>query len=182
MMIRQSGIDPEKDIKVLALGSDAARLTALKPRVVDVAVILRLPIPKWKSKAIAFSRAPTNCSASPISGLALTRVKSKKSLTRSAASSKQRSAPTDRSGSNRDEAVHTLIAWGKVEKEFAYASYDALRNLFNSDGAVPEDGLKLVIEQTRRGNKVDAGSGERSEVVDLSFLREAQAELGIKGR
>ena len=74
-----------------------------------------------------------------------------------------------------------MIGWGKVEKEFAYASYDALRNLFNSDGAVPEDGLKLVIEQTRRSNKVERQVAT-SEVVDLSFLRDAQAELGIKGR
>src|SRR4029453_3026675 len=39
MMLKQAGLDPEKDIKVLALGSDAARLTALKQRVVDVVVI-----------------------------------------------------------------------------------------------------------------------------------------------
>ncbi len=39
MMLQQAGLDPEKDIKVLALGSDAARLTALKQRVVDVVVI-----------------------------------------------------------------------------------------------------------------------------------------------
>ena len=39
MMLKHAGLDPEKDIKVLALGSDAARLTALKQRVVDVVVI-----------------------------------------------------------------------------------------------------------------------------------------------
>jgi NitT/TauT family transport system substrate-binding protein len=39
MMIKQAGIDPDKEIKILALGSDAARLTALKQRVVDVVVI-----------------------------------------------------------------------------------------------------------------------------------------------
>src|SRR5262245_29793607 len=39
MMLKRVGLDPEKDIKVLALGSDAARLTALKQRVVDVVVI-----------------------------------------------------------------------------------------------------------------------------------------------
>jgi NitT/TauT family transport system substrate-binding protein len=39
MILKQSGVDPEKDIKVIALGSDAARLTALKQRVVDVIVI-----------------------------------------------------------------------------------------------------------------------------------------------
>ncbi len=77
--------------------------------------------------------------------------------------------------------MRTLIGWGKVESEFAYASYDALQNLFNDDGGVPEDGLKLVIEQTRRSNKVTREVAP-SEVVDLSFLREAQAELGIKGR
>jgi hypothetical protein len=46
---------------------------------------------------------------------------------------------------------------------------------------VPEDGLRLVIEQARRSAKVtrEVAPGE---VVDLSFLRAAQAELGIKGR
>ena len=36
LMIKQAGIDADKEIKILALGSDAARLTALKQRVVDV--------------------------------------------------------------------------------------------------------------------------------------------------
>ena len=39
MMLKRAGVDPEKEIKVLALGSDAARLTALTQRVVDVVVI-----------------------------------------------------------------------------------------------------------------------------------------------
>jgi len=39
MMLKQIGLDPEKEIKVLALGSDAARITALKQRVVDLIVI-----------------------------------------------------------------------------------------------------------------------------------------------
>ena len=77
--------------------------------------------------------------------------------------------------------MRTLIGWGKVEPEFAYASYDALRNLFNADGAVPDDGLKLVIDQARRSAKVTREVAP-SEVVDLTFLREAQAELGIRAR
>src|SRR5947208_7291608 len=39
MMLKQMGLDPAKEIKVLALGSDAARITALKQRVVDLIVI-----------------------------------------------------------------------------------------------------------------------------------------------
>jgi hypothetical protein len=56
-----------------------------------------------------------------------------------------------------------------------------LKNLFNADGAVPEDGLKLVIEQARRSAKVTREIAP-GEVIDLSFLRAAQTELGIRGR
>jgi NitT/TauT family transport system substrate-binding protein len=39
MMLRYSGVDPEKDIKIIALGADQARFTALKEGIVDVIVI-----------------------------------------------------------------------------------------------------------------------------------------------
>jgi hypothetical protein len=68
-----------------------------------------------------------------------------------------------------------------VERDFAYASYDALRNLFNADGAVPEDGLKLVIDQARRSAKISREVAF-ADVADLTFLRAAQNELGIKAR
>jgi ABC-type nitrate/sulfonate/bicarbonate transport system substrate-binding protein len=82
---------------------------------------------------------------------------------------------------NREEAVRVLVDWGKVERDYAYTSYDALRNLFNADGSVPEDGLKLVIDQASRSAKVTR-EVSAAEVADLTFLREAQAELGIRGR
>jgi hypothetical protein len=100
---------------------------------------------------------------------------------RFAASSKRRFRANRFIRDNRDESVRALMAWGKVEREFAYASYDALRNLFNADGAVPVDGFKLVIEQARRSVKV-AREIAPNEVADLSFSAGAQAELGIKGR
>jgi NitT/TauT family transport system substrate-binding protein len=39
MMLKYSGVDPEKEMKILALGSDAARFSALKEGIVDVIVI-----------------------------------------------------------------------------------------------------------------------------------------------
>jgi hypothetical protein len=56
-----------------------------------------------------------------------------------------------------------------------------LRNLFNADGAVPENGLKLVIDQARRSAKV-VREVIAADVADLTFLRQAQSELGIKAR
>ena len=181
LMIKQAGIDPEKEIKILALGSDAARLTALKQRVVDVVVISPPADTQMERQGFRILARAYELFSFPYLGLGthLRKIKERPDEIRRVIKATIRANRFIRE--NRDEAVAALIAWGKVEREFAYASYDALRNLFNADGAVPEDGLKLVIEQTRRSNKI-ARDVASAEVVDLSFLRAAQAELGIKPR
>jgi NitT/TauT family transport system substrate-binding protein len=181
LMIKQAGVDPEKEIKILALGSDAARLTALKQRVVDVVVISPPADTQMERQGYRILARAYELFSFPYLGLGthLRKIKEKPDEIRRVIKATIRANRLIRD--HREEAVTALIAWGKVEREFAYASYDALRNLFNADGAVPEDGLKLVIEQTRRSNKV-AREVAPVDVVDLSFLRAAQTELGIKPR
>jgi NitT/TauT family transport system substrate-binding protein len=181
MMIKQAGIDADKEIKILALGSDAARLMALKQRVVDVVVISPPADTQMEKQGYRILARAYELFSFPYLGLGThtRKIKDKPDEIRRVIKATIRANRFIRD--NRDEAVRALIAWGKVEREFAYASYDALRNLFNADGAVPEDGLKLVIEQARRNAKVTRDIMP-NEVVDLTFLQEAQAELGIKAR
>ena len=181
MMIKQAGIDADKEIKILALGSDAARLMALKQRVVDVVVISPPADTQMEKQGYRILARAYELFSFPYLGLGThtRKIKDKPDEIRRVIKATIRANRFIRD--NRDEAVRALIGWGKVEREFAYASYDALRNLFNADGAVPEDGLKLVIDQARRNAKVTRDIMP-NEVVDLTFLREAQAELGIKAR
>jgi len=181
LMLKQAGIDAEKEIKVLALGSDAARLTALKQRVVDVIVISPPADAQMEKQGYRILARAYELFSFPYLGLGThtRKIKEKPDEIRRAIKATIRDNRFIRD--NRDESVRTLVDWGKVERDFAYASYDALRNLFNADGAVPEDGLKLVIDQARRGAKItrEVAPGE---VAEFTFLREAQAELGIKAR
>jgi NitT/TauT family transport system substrate-binding protein len=181
LMLKQAGIDAEKEIKVLALGSDAARLTALKQRVVDVIVISPPADAQMEKQGYRILARAYELFSFPYLGLGThtRKIKEKPDEIRRAIKATIRANRFIRD--NRDESVRTLVDWGKVERDFAYASYDALRNLFNADGAVPEDGLKLVIDQARRGAKItrEVAPGE---VAEFTFLREAQAELGIKAR
>jgi NitT/TauT family transport system substrate-binding protein len=181
LMLKQAGIDPEKEIKVLALGSDAARLTALKQRVVDVIVISPPADAQMEKQGYRILARAYELFSFPYLGLGthMKKIKENSEEIRRVIKATIRANRFIRD--NRDEAVRTLVGWGKVERDFAYASYDALRNLFNADGGVPEDGLKLVIDQARRSAKItrEVAPGD---VVDLTFLREAQAELGIKPR
>jgi ABC-type nitrate/sulfonate/bicarbonate transport system substrate-binding protein len=181
LMIRQAGIDPEKEIKVLALGSDAARLTALKQRVVDVVVISPPADTQMEKQGYKILARAYELFSFPYLGLGThtRKIKERPDEIRRTIRATIRSNRFIRD--HREEAVHTLIGWGKVEREFAYASYDALKTLFNADGGIPEDGLKLVIDQARRNAKVSREVAP-SEVVDLSFLHAAQTELGIRPR
>jgi ABC-type nitrate/sulfonate/bicarbonate transport system substrate-binding protein len=181
MMLKQAGLDPDKDIKVLALGSDAARITALKQRVVDLIVISPPADAQMEKQGYNILARAYELFSFPYLGLGthLRKIKEKPEEIRRTIKATIRANRFIRG--NRDEAVHALVGWGKVERDYAYASYDALRNLFNTDGSVPEDGLKLVIDQARRNAKITRDVTP-AEVADLTFLRQAQAELGIKGR
>jgi ABC-type nitrate/sulfonate/bicarbonate transport system substrate-binding protein len=63
MMFRYSGVDPEKEIKILALGSDSARFTALKEGIVDVAVISPPADSKGKNSGLRSWRELTSFSS-----------------------------------------------------------------------------------------------------------------------
>ena len=181
MMLKQFGIDPEKEIKILALGSDAARLTALKQRVVDLIVISPPADTQMEKEGYKIMARAYELFSFPYLGLGThtRKIKERPDEIRRIIKATIRANRFIRD--NRDEAVRALVGWGKVERDFAYASYDALRNLFNADGAVPEDGLKLVIDQARRSAKI-AREVVSADVADLTFLREAQSELGMIGR
>jgi NitT/TauT family transport system substrate-binding protein len=181
MMLKQVGLDPEKDIKVLALGSDAARISALKQRVVDLIVISPPADAQMEKQGYRILARAYELFSFPYLGLGthMRKIKEKPDEIRRAIRATIRANRHIRD--NRDDAVRALMDWGKVEREYAYASYDALRNLFNADGAVPDDGLKLVIDQARRSAKA-AREVAPSEVADLNFLHEAQVNLGIKPR
>jgi NitT/TauT family transport system substrate-binding protein len=181
LMLRHFGVDPEKEIKVLALGSDAARITALKQRVVDVIVISPPADAQMEKLGYTILARAYELFNFPYLGLgAHTRkIKEKPDEIKRVVKATIRANRFIRD--NREEAARTLVDWGKVDREFAYSSYDALRVLFNTDGAVPEDGLRLVIDQAKRSAKITR-EVTPGDVADLVPLREAQAELGLKAR
>lgn len=181
LIFRHFGIDPEKEIKVLALGSDAARITALKAKVVDVIVIsppADFQMEKLGYNVVARAHEFFNL---PYLGLGA----NTKTIKERADEVRRVIRATIKANryiyDNRDGAAQLLVEWGKVERDFAYQSYDGMRNLFNLDGSVPEDGLRLVIEQAKKAAKITREVSS-SEVADFTLLREAQREIGIKIR
>ncbi len=81
----------------------------------------------------------------------------------------------------REGTIQFLMDWQKVNRETATANYDSAARVLNDDGSLPEAGLRLIIEEAKKTARLDREI-PLSEVADLSILREAQKELGIKPR
>jgi ABC-type nitrate/sulfonate/bicarbonate transport system substrate-binding protein len=80
---------------------------------------------------------------------------------------------------NRDGTIDVLMNWGRIDRGAAIASYDAGKTVFSQDGSVPEDGLRLILDQAQQSLKI-AKPVSVEDVADFSVLREAQKELGIR--
>ena len=82
---------------------------------------------------------------------------------------------------NREGTIQTLADWGRTTPALAAAAYDSAFKVYNLDGSIPEEGLLAVIDQAVKETKLTRQVAV-SEVADTTLLREAQKELGIKGR
>jgi ABC-type nitrate/sulfonate/bicarbonate transport system substrate-binding protein len=80
---------------------------------------------------------------------------------------------------NREGSVQVLINWAKTKPEFAEAAYDSTVSVFSQDGTIPEDGLKIVLDNFRKSMNISRQI-PIAEVSDSAPLLEAQRELGIK--
>src|SRR5215475_11917321 len=80
---------------------------------------------------------------------------------------------------DKEGAVKVLMEWGKVERDHAAASYDSTWRVFSPDGNIPQEGLRLVLDQAKAELKVNREVSLK-EIIELAALRTAQKELGSK--
>ncbi len=181
MMIKHSEVDPEKEMKIIALGSDRARFAALKEGLVDVVVISPPADSEGKKMGFNVLARAYELFSFPFIGLGVSVKKMKEKPDEVKRMIKAGIKANRHIRQNREGSIQVLMDWGRTDREGAAASYDSTVKVFNMDGSIPEDGLRTVIEQAKKDLKINRDVS-LSEVSDLSVLREAQKELGIKGR
>jgi len=179
MMMKHGGVDPERELKIIPLGADRARFGALREGIVDVAVLS----PPADSEATKYGFNVLSrfyeIYKLPFTGLGthLKKLKEKPDEIKRMLKAMIRTNRFIRQ--NRDGTIQTMMEWMKIDRESAAATYDSVRRVFSEDGSIPEDGLKLVIDQGRTAMKIERAMAN-SEVADFSLLREVHKEMAIK--
>jgi len=179
MILAKYGIEPDKDVQFIGLGSDSGRFTALQQNLADMVVTS----PPWdfEGKKLGYNilaRAYEHVNY-PLAGLGVNQklLQSNRSQVKRVVKALVRANRFMRD--NREESVKILIAWGKGKPEHAYASYDSTVKVISSDGGIPDDGLKILIDQAKRDVKVTRDVAV-NEIADFTILREVQKELGLR--
>jgi NitT/TauT family transport system substrate-binding protein len=180
-MLRHGGIDPEKEVKMIALGPDRARLAGLKEGLVDAVVVAPPADALGREMGFQLVMRAYEAFRLPFIGLGtnLKQLKDKPDEVKKVLRALIRANRFIRE--NKEGAVQVLSEWARVERSHAAAAYDGAVQVFSRDGTIPEDGLRLVIEQAKGDLKISRDISF-TEVADLGPLREAQRELGIKQR
>ncbi len=178
MIVKQFGIDLDKEVKVLALGSEGARIAALKQGIVDaVAISPPVDVEAGRLGFNTIARA-SELFTFPYAGLA-THVKKIKERPDEVKRVLKALIKANRFiRENRGGAIEVLAKWGRTDKNRAADTYDSAWRVFNLDGTIPEDGLRLVVEEARNDLGISRAVSF-GEIADTTLLREAQRELGI---
>ena len=181
LMFKHFGIDPDKEIKVLALGADRARLAALKENLVQVVVVTPPADIEGSKMGFTLLARAYELFTFPFAGLGTSARKIKEKPDEVKKVIKALVSANRFIVHNREAAAKALVEWGRIDQAVAALAYDASTKVFSLDGSIAEEGLRLVIEQAKREANISRDV-PLSEVSDLTILSDAQRELGIKGR
>jgi len=181
LIFKHFGLDPDKEIKFLPLGTNERRFSAMKQGL--TAGTLGSPPLDFLGKKMGFVvlvRAHELFSY-PTSGVvaSLKKIKEKPEEIKRVIKGGIKANQYIRQ--NREGTIQLMMEWMKTDAEMTAATYESVLNLFNDDGSVPEKGLLLVIDELKKLAKVEREITP-SEIADLSLLKEAQKEMGITVR
>ncbi len=181
IMLKHYGIDPDKDVKFLATGTVDTRFAALKQGL-TVATAGSTPVDYLGKKLgyVVLARA-YDLFSYPNTGLVASVKKIKENPDQLKRVIKAGIKANRYLHQNRDGTIQAMMQWMRIDKETAAATYDGSAKSFNDDGGVPEAGLRLAIDEARKAANITREVAF-SEVADLTVLREAQREMGVKDR
>jgi len=155
IILKHFGLDPEKDVKFAIRGDPPARLAMMQQRL-TAATLASAPIDYQAMKMgfVVLARA-SDIFSYPDSGLVTSVRKIKEKPDEVKRVIKAGISATRYIRANREGTIQFLMERQKIDREMAAATYDGVAQAFNEDGSVPENGLRLVIDETKKAAKVN---------------------------
>ena len=179
LTLKEFGLDPEKDVKLIAIGDEKLIYDAFKIGRTE-AVVLAPPYSiQLKREGFPILANTAQYVTIPFSGLGTTldRIKSNRAQIK-----KLLKAEIEALRYLRDNPAGTVEVIRKrfsMDDKTARESYDVVVDAFSRDGRVPLDGVDILL-QIEKDQKLIPPTVTPQMVVDASLVEEALKELGGK--
>jgi ABC-type nitrate/sulfonate/bicarbonate transport system substrate-binding protein len=179
VIAKHYGLDPDKDLKFVAIGAVEGRFIRLTQGLVDAAMLAPPLDSEAKKKGFNILARAEDILIFPETGLVagVKKIQAKPDEIKRVIRAGIKANRYIRG--NRDGTIQFIMEWLKVNKEIATTTYDGVVRVYNEDPSVCEKGLRVMIEERKQTLKITRDV-PLSEVADLSLIREAQREMGIR--
>ena len=179
VIAKHFGLDPDKDLKFVAIGAVEGRFIRLTQGLVDAAILAPPLDSEAKKRGFNILAKAEDILTFPETGLVagVKKIQTKPDEVKRVIRAGIKANRYIRG--NRDGTVQFITEWLKVNREVAAETYDGVSKVYNEDVNLCEKGLRVTIEERKQTLKITRDV-PLSEVADLSLLREVQREMGIK--
>lgn len=171
-LVRRFGLNPDRDIVSLALGSDPNKLAAVKSGAADAAMVTLPDDAIGERMGLRRLADAWNYVEGLQAGLATSdaMIKNRPDKVMRMARAFVRSLALVRE--DREGTVALIMRMYKVDRNVAEKSLDQMLKTFSANGEAPEHIIRDLIEQVRRQQGIHREIPV-SQVVDFSFIRRA---------
>ena len=177
--LRQFGLDPEKDVKLIAIGDEKLMYDAFKIGRVDSIVVAPPFSVQLKREGFPLLAHTADYVTIPFSGLGTTteRIKTNRAqIKRLLKAEIEALRYIQANAAGTAEAIRKRF---NMDEKLARESYDVVVNAFSRDGRVPLDGVDILL-QIEKDQKLIPTTVTPQMVVDASLVEETLKEMGGK--
>ncbi len=175
--LKQFGLDPDKDIKFLAIGDEKVMYDAFKFGRVDSISIAPPFSVQLKREGYPLLANTADHAVIPFSGLGATieRIKTNRAQVKRILRAEVEALRYIQN--NPAGTADVIRKRFKMDEKLARESYDVVVNAFSRDGRVPLDGVDILLQIEKDAKQIPANITPPM-VVDSSLIDETLKELG----
>ncbi len=178
IIIRNAGLDPQKDVNIISVGDAGLRMDQLRLGAID-ATVLTAPH-CFVAERAGFKSLGSSKDTLPLPAVGIVtlerKIKERPDQVKKVLRAVLKSIRFLRE--NREEAVRVAMKWLLIDRDLAERSYDVMLPNYSYDGMVSIEGLKASIDLiAKRSTGPSRKTFSPADMTDFSILEEARREL-----
>lgn len=169
-VLRRHGLDPNRDVKILALGGGTNRIAAMKTGAVDAALIeapYNVMLEREGFRKILFVG---DLIPSPLAGFGTTLEKIRKQPDEVQQLVRATLRGIQYAKTNKQESVRAIMKWADMDQSLAEGSFDMAVTSWSNSGAANPQGVQIAMEEIKIEQKLET-LPDSAKAFDWNFVQ-----------